>query len=181
MEKSDFLKKHCKTQYKITKIKVPRDQKSMKNRSKMGWKIDTNLNIFWKRHTNPLEAHFGSILVPTWATLAPTWRQHGASWPQLGRTCSQLGATWGQLGAQVRSKMPPRGGKKGGKKGTKNSLQQDTPKTPPRDDFWTNFGRFWDQFWWIFGPSLVDFWNKFCTFFMFCTCTTTLNHMKSIC
>ena len=95
-------------------------------------------------------APFWRQLGQLWHQLGPTWRQHGASWPQLGPTCSQLGPTWGQLGAQLRSKMPPRGGKRGRKKGTKKSLQHDPPKTLPRDEFGTNFGGFWVRFWWIF-------------------------------
>ena len=67
-----------------TKIEVPKDQKIMKNQSKIGSKVNTNLNITWKRQTIPLENHVGSILAPTWAALAPTWPNLAPTWVQLG-------------------------------------------------------------------------------------------------
>ena len=135
------------------------------------WKIDPkwvekSIQI-WTSFENATQTLWKLILAPFWRQLGqlwhqlgPTWRQHGASWPQLGPTCSQLGPTWGQLGAQLRSKMPPRGGKRGRKKGTKKNLQHDPPKDPSKR-------RIWDQFWWISGAILVDFWSHFGGFFMF--------------
>ena len=171
-------KKLCKTQYKITKIKVPRAQKTMKNLSKIGWKIDTNLNIPWKCFKMLQKSNFeGQVglswpnLAPTWANLAPTWRILAPTWPNLPPTWANLGPTW----AQVRSKMPPRGRKNDGNLGVKKQLltRPPPPKTPPRDyfgtiliDFGSHFGRFLEQFWWILGPMLDDFWNNFGWFFI---------------
>ena len=59
-----------------TKIKVPRDQKTMKNRSKIGGKIDTNLNILWKRQTIALEPHVGSQN----RQKNDTYRKHRKKW-----------------------------------------------------------------------------------------------------
>ena len=115
-----FFEKHCKTQYKITKIKVPKDQKTMKNRSKMGWKIDTNLNIPWKCFKMPQKSNFeGQVglswpnLAPTWANLAPTWRILAPTWPNLPPTWANLGAYLGSswpilahLGPMLASRSP---------------------------------------------------------------------------
>ena len=97
----------------------------------MGWKIDTNLNIFWKRHTNPLEAHFGSILAPTWATLAPTWANLAPTWRILAPTWPNLLPIWAQLGSNLARKFAPRWGN--------------------MSPSWPNLGQL--------GPQIFDFWR----------------------
>ena len=89
-EKSDFFDSRLSENIKI---KVPRDQKNIKNRSNMGSENNTKWNIPWSRKKTPLEAHLGHILEPSWGQLGPNLAQLGSN---LDKFWSQLGPTWYQ-------------------------------------------------------------------------------------
>ena len=63
-----------------TDIKVPRDQKIIKNRYKIGSKIDTNLNFLQK--SSKIAQH-GSKMAARWSNIAPRWSNIAPRWSNI--------------------------------------------------------------------------------------------------
>ena len=136
----------------------------MENRSKIGSKIETNLNILCKCSTGLQDgckmAQRSSMMLQHSSKMA----HFGTKLAQLAPNLAQLGInllpSWFQNAAQRE--------KRDAKKYKKQHLEHDTTRTCSREEFGTNFGRFWGSilvdFGSYFGGFLDKFWYLFCGF-----------------
>ena len=140
------------------------DKKSMKNPFKIGAQFFIH---FGGQHgsQNPNIAPTLANITLIWAQHGPNLAQLGPTWAQLGPNLAQLGPTWAQLGptwALRPLNLEPRPPKLEPRLHSKmlhaSKMPPRCPKMPPRapkslnlNDFWSIFGRFLIDFWWIFG------------------------------